>query len=75
MVEEDDNKLVVGRALEGRGIFHQAASPFPASLEIVDEMFGIGSNFEKCINLAADHVIPCPRQLWMQWSVCFDFSF
>lgn len=53
----DGHRLVIGRALIGRIIFHMRTSPFPASLELSEEVVGIGKNFEKIIDAYVDQVI------------------
>lgn len=49
-------KLVVGRALVGRCIYLEKSQPFPASIEIIDECIGLGSDFEKLVECYAEHV-------------------
>lgn len=54
---QSSGKLIVGRALVGPCIHHFEASPFPASVEITDECFGVGGDFEALLVLYCDHVI------------------
>lgn len=53
----ESHRIVIGRALVGRVIFHISSSPFPATIELSEECIGIGKNFEKIVNGYVEHVI------------------
>ena len=65
----DNHRLVIGQALVGRVIYHMSSSPFPASIELSEEVVGIGKDFEKIVNAYVEHVIQVKNHLL----ICLGF--